>query len=128
VRRSEPLALEGRHARRDNVHERVLRPAASEAGVDWAGFHTFRHAVASRLFAEGRSVAAVQRWLGHHAASVTLDTYVHLLDADLGELLQVNTRSTEGPQTVANADVDALLESALASGNGDQWGAAATSA
>jgi integrase len=30
----------------------------------------------------------VQRWLGHHSASFTLDTYVHLLDNDLGEPLE----------------------------------------
>lgn len=43
--------------------------------------------VASRLFAEGRNVVQVQRWLGHHSASFTLDTYVHLLENDLGEPL-----------------------------------------
>jgi integrase len=37
-------------------------------------FHTFRHTVASRLFAENRNVVQVQRWLGHHAPSFTLDT------------------------------------------------------
>lgn len=67
----------------DNLHERVLRPACAEAGVEWAGFHTFRHTIASRLFAEGRNVVQVQRWLGHHSASFTLDTYVHLLDDEL---------------------------------------------
>ena len=67
---------------------RVLTPACKAAGVEWAGFHTFRHTVASRLFAEGRNVVQVQRWLGHHSASFTLDTYVHLLDNDLGEPLR----------------------------------------
>ncbi len=71
----------------DNLSERVLSPACEEAGVEWAGFHTFRHTVASRLFAEGRNPVQVQRWLGHHAASFTLDTYVHLLEGDLGEPL-----------------------------------------
>ena len=71
----------------DNVADRVLAPACAAAGVEWAGFHTFRHTVASRLFAEGRNVVQVQRWLGHHSASFTLDTYVHLLEADLGEPL-----------------------------------------
>ena len=72
----------------DNLATRVLAPACKAAGVEWAGFHTFRHTVASRLFAEGRNVVQVQRWLGHHSASFTLDTYVHLLDNDLGEPLQ----------------------------------------
>ncbi|MGC2374465.1 MAG: tyrosine-type recombinase/integrase [Solirubrobacteraceae bacterium] len=71
----------------DNLAMRVLAPACKAAGVEWAGFHTFRHTVASRLFAEGRNVVQVQRWLGHHSASFTLDTYVHLLDNDLGEPL-----------------------------------------
>lgn len=30
----------------------------------------------------------VQRWLGHHSPSFTLDTYVHLLDNDFGEPLE----------------------------------------
>lgn len=72
----------------DNLASRVLAPACKAAGVEWAGFHTFRHTVASRLFAEGRNVVQVQHWLGHHSASFTLDTYVHLLDNDLGEPLQ----------------------------------------
>jgi integrase len=72
----------------DNLATRVLAPACEAAGVAWASFHTFRHTVASRLFAEGRNVVQVQRWLGHHSPSFTLDTYVHLLDNDLGEPLK----------------------------------------
>ena len=84
----------------DNLAERVLAPACAEAGVEWAGFHTFRHTVASRLFAAGRNPVQVQRWLGHHSPSFTLDTYVHLLDADLGDplasqLLQPSVRETD---------------------------------
>ena len=30
----------------------------------------------------------VQRWLGHHSPSFTLDTYLHLLDGDLGAPLE----------------------------------------
>jgi hypothetical protein len=63
-------------------------PAGPISAVVRSGpVHTFRHTVASRLFAEGRNVVQVQRWLGHHSASFTLDTYVHLLDNDLGESL-----------------------------------------
>jgi hypothetical protein len=31
------------------------------------------------LFREGWNAAQVQRWLGHHKASFTLDTYIDLL-------------------------------------------------
>lgn len=67
-----------------HVYSRVLAPACSEAGVEWAGFHTFRHTIASRMFASGRNAVQVQHWLGHHSAAFTLATYVHLLDGDLG--------------------------------------------
>ena len=89
----------------DNLADRVLAPACEEAGVEWAGFHTFRHTVASRLFAEGRNIVQVQRWLGHHSPSFTLDTYVHLLDEDLGQPLtpvRVKKKPSDGPKTAAN--------------------------
>lgn len=106
-----------------HLHQRVLAPACSEAGVEWAGFHTFRHTVASRMFAAGRNVVQVQRWLGHHAASFTLDTYVHLLSDELPDPLEpaaratdglprVNTGSTQRPESAANLDTAALLETA----------------
>ena len=65
------------------------------------GFHTFRHTVASRLFAEGRNVVQVQRWLGHHSPSFTLDTYVHLLDDELGTGRSAG--STPGQRTSGNS-------------------------
>jgi integrase len=91
----------------DNLADRVLSPACKRAGVEWAGFHTFRHTVASRLFAQGRNVVQVQRWLGHHSPSFTLDTYVHLLDGDLGEpLAPLTTNST----TNNGQEIAAILE------------------
>jgi integrase len=69
-----------------NVMSRVLKPAARRAGVgDWPGFHTFRHTCATLLFRNGWNAVQVQRWLGHHKPSFTLDVYVHLLDEDLPE-------------------------------------------
>jgi integrase len=93
----------------DNLANRVLAPACEEAAVEWVGFHTFRH-FASRLFAEGRNILQVQRWLGHHSPSFTLDTYVHLLDKDLGrplEPLWVKEKPRQGPENAASAIVAA---------------------
>jgi integrase len=45
---------------------------------------------ASVLFQAGRNAVQVQRWLGHHKASFTLDTYIHLLDDGLGEALDTH--------------------------------------
>jgi integrase len=77
-----------------NLMSRVLKPAAVKAGLgqmigrppraeSWVGFHTFRHSCATMLFRHGWNAVQVQRWLGHHKPSFTLDTYVHLLEEDL---------------------------------------------
>ncbi len=77
-----------------NLMSRVLKPAAVKAGLgemvgrpqradSWVGFHTFRHTCATTLFRRGWNAVQVQRWLGHHKPSFTLDTYVHLLEEDL---------------------------------------------
>ena len=55
------------------------------------GFHAFRHACASMLFAKGRNVKQVQEWLGHANPSITLETYVHLMDEGVGEPLELET-------------------------------------
>jgi integrase len=81
-----------------NLMRRVLKPAAVEAGLGewvregrtlradtWVGFHSFRHTCATVLFRRGWNAVQVQRWLGHHKPSFTLDTYVHLLDEDVPE-------------------------------------------
>jgi integrase len=80
-------APDGEPLHPSNLLMRVFKPAAEEAGVPWAGFHTLRHTCASRLFAGGRNAVQVQRWLGHSDPGFTLRTYVHLLNDDLGEPL-----------------------------------------
>jgi integrase len=97
---------------------RVLSPACSEAAVEWAGFHTFRHTVASRMFAAGRNAVQVQHWLGHHSAAFTLKTYVHLLDpGDLGGAL-APVKGANKVQTCPTAlgDTQAALASAESAG------------
>jgi integrase len=76
------------------LRNRVLNPAREQAGLPWVGFHAFRHTCATMLFAEGRNAVQVQRWLGHHSAAFTLATYVHLLDGDVGEPLEVRVRDS----------------------------------
>lgn len=80
---------EGKPLDHSNTLRRVLRPAAEESGVPWIGFHTFRHTTATMLFAAGRNAVQVSRWLGHHSAAFTISVYVHLLDGDLGEPLEL---------------------------------------
>lgn len=83
----------------NNVRNRVLGPAAIEAGLyvevegtdgkarkrSTVGFHSFRHTCASLLFDAGRNVKQVQEWLGHADPAFTLRTYVHLMDEGVGD-------------------------------------------
>jgi integrase len=68
-----------------NVSKRVLRRAATSAGLDRPGrrvrFHDLRHTFASHLIIDIRlDVAQVSRILGHARTSMTLDTYTHLFE------------------------------------------------
>lgn len=82
-------ARNGAPLRAENVRRRQLSPAAQIAGIPWVGFHTFRHTAASLLFAGGANIIEVQKFLGHHLPSFTLDTYVHLLEQDQGPALDL---------------------------------------
>jgi integrase len=86
------LLFRGAHGaalRAGNLRYRVLVPAAQRAGVSWARFHTLRHTCAAMLIDAGASPLRLQRWMGHHSAAFTLDTYGHLLGHDLGPHLDV---------------------------------------
>jgi len=76
---------QGKPVNRSNLYRRVLKPAKDAAGLEWVGFHTFRHTAASLLFEAGKNPKQVQEWLGHHSPAFTLAVYCHLLDGGLGD-------------------------------------------
>jgi len=94
-----------------NLYRRVFKPAAARAGVGWATFHTLRHTCATLLFRHGMNAKQVQGWLGHHAASFTIDTYIHLLPDDL-------VPATFFDALTATADVDGEAEGETAAVEG----------
>jgi integrase len=83
-------SIRGNPPNHANVARRYLKPAAEEVGAEWAGFHTLRHTCASLLFDGGANIVQVQRSLGHHSPSFTLDTYVHLLPGEGAEPLEID--------------------------------------
>jgi hypothetical protein len=62
-------------------------PVTSARDAEYSGSCPAPFLVARRA---GRNAVQVQRWLGHHSPSFTLSVYVHLLDGDLGEPLDLN--------------------------------------
>lgn len=57
--------------------------AVASAGMEGTRFHDLRHTYASTLLSAGVSVVAVAEYMGHQSATVTLDTYGHLMPADV---------------------------------------------
>jgi integrase len=94
----------GTHLDPSNVAARILKPAAEQAGVPWAGFHTLRHTCATMLFRRGLNAKQVQGWMGHHSPAFTLSVYVHLLADDLPEVSILDTPS--GGNTGATAPTE----------------------
>jgi integrase len=92
-----------------SLRRRVLVPAAQRAGLSGVGFHTLRHTCASLLIESGLSVLRLQRWMGHHSPAITLETYGHPLDGDLGPALDLRKRCAPRGGEAAPEPVDPEL-------------------
>lgn len=68
---------------------------------------TFRHTCASLLFEAGRNVKQVQAWLGHADPGFTLKTYIHLMDAGVGNAAFLD--QAIGHESLAEGDQIAAL-------------------
>lgn len=99
----------------DRNVRRAFDQAAKDAGVEWATLHTLRHTCASMLIDSGKNIAQVARWLGHSNPAFTLSTYVHLMDAGLGDADCLdaavgNAWATQHPETPAPQTSGAAAE------------------
>jgi integrase len=83
--------LRGGVLRNSNWRARVFEPAVTKCHKADDTFpsitpHDLRHTAASLAVSAGANVKAVQRMLGHAKASMTLDVYADLFDADLDDV------------------------------------------
>ncbi|GAA1327427.1 site-specific integrase [Brachybacterium rhamnosum] len=76
----------GRAADGSRLVVRWWEAALTAAGLPYMPPHDLRHTAASLAVQSGASVKVVQRMLGHASASMTLDVYADLFDADLDEV------------------------------------------
>ena len=97
---SEPVfpSMTGGPISYSNAYNRVLRPALRDAGLArnvgtddqpvWdyqgVGFHAFRKACGSLLFARGKTLKQVQGWLRHARLTTTMNIYIDQVDDGLG--------------------------------------------
>lgn len=102
---------------RVNLGNRMLKPAAKRAVVEWATWHTLRHTCASILFREGWNAGQVCRLLGHHSPAFTLSVYIHVLDSDVPETdvlenVWVDTEMDTSPDETGRNMVDSIVPEA----------------
>jgi integrase len=69
----------GRPFSANKLREKKLRPLLAELGIPLAGFHAFRHAVASELIDSGAPITVVQAQLRHSDPRITLGLYGHVI-------------------------------------------------
>jgi integrase len=66
----------------NKLREKKLRPLLAELGIPLAGFHAFRHAVATELtelIDSGAPITVVQAQLRHSDPRITLGLYGHVI-------------------------------------------------
>lgn len=82
-------APQGGPLRYTNTRRRAWNPAREAAGDDLSDItpHDLRHTCASLMRAAGADVKAIQQQLGHRNATVTLNTYTHLFEGDLADVM-----------------------------------------
>ena len=94
----------GRPYSANKLREKKLRPLLTRLRIPLAGFHAFRHAVASELIDSGAPITVVQAQLRHSDPRITLGLYGHVIPQSqrdaLGSLAArlANTRRTTGLQ------------------------------
>ena len=71
---------QGEPLRESKLLERVLKPAASRAGLGRVTWHQFRHIHSSLLNDLGVPVKIAQEQLGHASVQTTLNIYTHVVD------------------------------------------------
>ena len=104
-------APRGGPLRYSNTRKAVWNPARERAGADLIEVtpHDLRHTCASLMRAAGADVKAIQQQLGHRNATVTLNTYTHLFEGDLAEVmdrLDVHAATGSRPERVLGQVVD----------------------
>jgi len=70
-----------------SIINRNFKAALKRAELKEVTVHSLRHTFVSVMLASGASVKALQRALGHSTATMTLDTYGHLIPEGLGDSL-----------------------------------------
>lgn len=91
-----------------NFLGRTWQPAAARAGLGDFAIHELRHTCASLAIAAGADVKVLQTMLGHSSATLTLDTYGHLMSDRLDAVATRLNATVRGAKVIPSAPVEDL--------------------
>jgi hypothetical protein len=72
----------------NKLREKKLRPLLVSLGIPLAGFHAFRHGVATALIDRGASITTVGAQLRHSDPRITLGLYAHVVPQSQREAVE----------------------------------------
>ncbi len=61
----------------ENLKNRTILPIFKQGGIEWRGWHQFRHGVGTNLHATGADTKTIQAVLRHADVHTTMQIYVH---------------------------------------------------
>lgn len=74
---------------RETTIQNYKNKACKLANVKQIRIHDFRHSCASLLINKGASIALVSKYLGHSNISITLNTYTHMYQSELNNIIKI---------------------------------------
>lgn len=74
---------------RETTIQEYKNKACKLAKVKQIRIHDFRHSCASLLINKGASIALVSKYLGHSNISITLNTYTHMYQSELDNMIKI---------------------------------------
>ena len=87
-------------------------PAVRAAGLDGVRLHDLRRCCGLLMIASGADVKHIQQVIGHSSATLTLDTYGHLMPDRLDDLMTRMDNLVDGAKPMATAPVQNLSRAA----------------
>jgi integrase len=95
----------GRPFSANKLREKKLRPLLTSLGISLAGFHAFRHGVATTLIDRGASITTVGAQLRHSDPRITLGLYAHVVPQSQREAVDGLAQLLTEPRIADSAQV-----------------------
>jgi integrase len=99
----------GRPFSANKLREKKLRPLLLSLGISLAGFHAFRHGVATTLIDRGASITTVGAQLRHSDPRITLGLYAHVVPQSQREAVDGLAQLLTEPRIADSAQVKSFI-------------------